>query len=62
MLAAVALANKMARVVWKLMVSGERYNPPSPGSRDDQGINEFGARATVVRAEAGSLLETEQMV
>jgi transposase len=26
-LAAVALANKMARVVWKLMVSGERYNP-----------------------------------
>ena len=27
MLAAVALANKMARVVWKLMVSGERYNP-----------------------------------
>jgi transposase len=26
-LAAVALANKMARVAWKLMVSGERYNP-----------------------------------
>ena len=25
-LAAVALANKMARVAWKLMVSGERYN------------------------------------
>ena len=25
--AAVALANKMARVAWKLMVSGERYNP-----------------------------------
>jgi transposase len=36
-LAAVALANKMARVAWKLLVSGERYNParvrfaPSPG-------------------------------
>jgi len=36
-LAAVALANKMARVAWKLMVSGERYNParvrvvPPPG-------------------------------
>ena len=36
--AAVALANKMARVAWKLMVSGERYNParvrfvPPPGS------------------------------
>jgi transposase len=26
-LAAVALANKNARIVWKLMVSGERYNP-----------------------------------
>ena len=26
-LAAVALANKMARMAWKLMVSGERYNP-----------------------------------
>ena len=26
-LAAVALANKMARVAWKLMVSGEGYNP-----------------------------------
>jgi hypothetical protein len=25
-LAAVALANKTARIVWKLMVSGERYN------------------------------------
>jgi transposase len=37
-LAAVALANKMARVAWKLLVSGERYNParaglvPPPGS------------------------------
>jgi transposase len=26
-LAAVALANKNARIIWKLMVSGERYNP-----------------------------------
>jgi transposase len=26
-LAAVALANKMARIAWKLMVSGERYEP-----------------------------------
>jgi transposase len=31
-LAAVALANKTARIAWKLMVSGERYNPhPQPG-------------------------------
>ena len=31
-LAAVALANKMARVAWKLMVTGERYaaNPCPP--------------------------------
>lgn len=26
-LAAIALANKNARIIWKLMVSGERYNP-----------------------------------
>ena len=26
-LAAVALANKLARTVWKLMVSGEPYRP-----------------------------------
>jgi transposase len=26
-LAAVALANKTARIIWKLLVSGERYNP-----------------------------------
>ena len=26
-LAAVALANKMARIAWKLMVSGQHYNP-----------------------------------
>jgi transposase len=30
-LAAVALANKTARIVWKLMVSGERYNPNAAG-------------------------------
>jgi transposase len=27
-LAAVALANKIARIAWKLMVSGERYRRP----------------------------------
>lgn len=27
-LAAVALANKMARIAWKLIVSGDRYQPP----------------------------------
>jgi transposase len=32
-LAAVALANKTARVAWKLMVSGERYNPARDTAR-----------------------------
>jgi transposase len=32
-LAAVALANKMARIAWKLMVSGERYDPRRAASR-----------------------------
>jgi transposase len=34
--AAVALANKNARVVWKLLTSGERYRtlPPSPANAD----------------------------
>lgn len=32
-LAAVALANKMARVAWKLMVSGERYDPAARAGR-----------------------------
>ena len=31
-LAAVALANRTARIAWKLMVSGQRYNPQT-GSR-----------------------------
>jgi len=31
-LAAVALANKNARIAWKLMVSGERYRPAKPVS------------------------------
>jgi len=30
-LAAVALANKLARIAWKLMVSGERYDPIRAG-------------------------------
>jgi len=29
-LAAVALANKTARIAWKLMVTGQNYNPPKP--------------------------------
>jgi len=37
-LAAVALANKTARIAWKLMVSGERYDPHHQGrGRLDEG-------------------------
>src|SRR5258707_11822168 len=32
-LAAVALANKTARIAWKLMVSGERYDPQRAAGR-----------------------------
>jgi transposase len=28
-IAAVALANKMARIIWALMTSGERYREPA---------------------------------
>ena len=34
-LAAIALANKNARMIWKLMVSGERYDPTRAMGRDD---------------------------
>lgn len=33
-LAAVALANKMARIVWAMIVSGELYRRPQPGLTD----------------------------
>jgi transposase len=37
-LAAVALANKTARIVWKLMVSGERYDPDrAAGAKVERG-------------------------
>ena len=34
-LAAIALANKIARIAWKLMVSGEHYNPACTASSRD---------------------------
>jgi transposase len=48
-LAAVALANKNARVVWKLMVSGERYNPARGlavnAAREGRGVARRGGSA-----------------
>ena len=31
--AAVALANKIARIIWAMMISGERYREPGPQCR-----------------------------
>ena len=43
-LAAVALANKTARIVWKLMVSGERYDPDrAPAARAERSAALTGA-------------------
>lgn len=41
-LAAVALANKNARIIWKLLVSGERYNP-ARGTRNAAASEGHGA-------------------
>src|SRR5262249_2360895 len=38
-LAAVALANKTARILWKLMVSGERYNGAEDRARARRGAS-----------------------
>ena len=54
-LVAVALANKMARVAWKLMVSGERYNPaciaaPATPTREGAALRCVGLRAAPPRS------------
>lgn len=44
-LAAVALANKTARIAWKLMTSGERYDPHrAGGAKEGAALLEGGAR------------------
>ena len=43
-LAAIALANKNARIIWKLMVSGERYNPARELAVVEQGEGHGAAR------------------
>ena len=49
-LAAVALANKTARIAWKLMVSGERYDPSRVLARQVEQSATLAARAMAARA------------
>ncbi len=41
-LAAVALANKTVRIAWKLMTSGERYDPTHGVDREGPGASQYG--------------------
>jgi transposase len=41
-LVAVALANKTVRIAWKLMTSGERYDPMHRGDREGLGASQYG--------------------
>ena len=41
-LVAVALANKTVRIAWKLMTSGERYDPTHRGDREGLGASQYG--------------------
>jgi transposase len=50
-LAAVALANKTARIAWKLMVSGERYNPHLQPSRTNASSPRAGSVAPCSRRQ-----------
>jgi hypothetical protein len=44
-LAAVALANKTARIAWKLMVRGERYDRARAEAREGLGAAQHGGSA-----------------
>jgi transposase len=48
-LAAVALANKNARIIWKLMVSGERYNPSRYSPARSQAVAPSEGRGAALR-------------
>jgi transposase len=47
-LAAVALANKNARIAWKLMVSGERYNPARCNPAHGRAVAASGGRGAAL--------------
>ena len=53
-LVAVALANKTARIAWKLMTSGERYDPAHQPTREGLDASQGGGlRAEPLAAVAG---------
>lgn len=51
-LAAIALANKNARIMWKLMVSGERYNPAHEFRPGPVGVKQSGGRGAARRGSS----------
>jgi transposase len=64
-LAAVALANKTARIAWKLMVSGERYDPHRAAARAERsaalakGFTARSARAAQIRTHGATSQQME---
>jgi transposase len=51
-LVAVALANKTARIAWKLMTSGERYDPAHQPAREGLAASQYGGLRAKPRAAA----------
>jgi transposase len=62
-LAAVALANKTARVAWKLMVSGQRYNPARAAAviADSEGRGAARRGGSAPRPSPGSRRQSREM-
>ena len=60
--AAVALANKTARIIWAIMTTGERYGEPvgQPRSAGPPPPNDVGKGERSVMRTAGRYRETEQ--
>jgi hypothetical protein len=65
-LAAVALANKMARIAWKLMVTGQSYprTPQQPPpQRENRGQPDTGSNpSATVLSRCQNLQDDKQMV
>jgi len=65
-LAAVALANKNARIIWKLLVSGERYNPErarrDAAAREARGAALCGAARRTPRSPASQVAATGETI